>query len=53
MFFINWVSRKANGVAHELAKFTALNYEIFAFCNQDSLPPTVKEAWLRDDLYPD
>jgi hypothetical protein len=32
----HWVSRKANGVAHALVKFAALN-KSFVFCNQDSL----------------
>jgi hypothetical protein len=46
----HWVSRKANGIAHSLAKFAAL-IESFYFCNKDSLSPIVKEAYLKDEFY--
>ncbi len=44
---LNWVCREANGVAHSLAKF-ATSQPKFLLCNSSNLPPSVREAWLRD-----
>ncbi len=43
----NWAMRDANLVAHTLAK-AAFSYSLPCFCSKDNLPPSVKEAWIRD-----
>lgn len=45
----SWVRHEANSVAHELAKFS-MPLSLPFSCNSDSLPPSVKEAWLSDSL---
>jgi ribonuclease HI len=42
-----WVRRDANGVAHSLAKFASSLNSCFS-CNSSNLPPSVREAWIRD-----
>ena len=44
-----WVRRDANHVVHVLAK-VALSLNLPFSCNAISLPPLVKEAWIRDLL---
>uniref|UniRef100_A0A2N9GI57 RNase H type-1 domain-containing protein n=1 Tax=Fagus sylvatica TaxID=28930 RepID=A0A2N9GI57_FAGSY len=43
--------RNANQTAHALAK-VAFTLCLPFSCNQDRLPPSVKEAWLRDLAFP-
>jgi ribonuclease HI len=45
--YFHWVRRNANQTAHALAK-VAFSLCLPFSCNQDCLPPSVKEAWLRD-----
>ena len=45
--YFHWVRRNANQTAHALAK-VAFTLCLPFSCNQDRLPPSVKEAWLRD-----
>lgn len=42
-----WVRRDANQSAYALAK-VAFSLSLPFHCNQDSFPPSVIEAWLRD-----
>lgn len=42
-----WVRRDANQAAHALAK-VAFSLRLPFCCNLDNLPPSLKEAWLRD-----
>ena len=47
---ISWVKRDTNGTTHELARFAFLLNSDFS-CNEvASLPPSVKQAWQRDEL---
>ncbi len=42
-----WIRRDANQAAHALAK-VAFSLRLPFCCNLDNLPPSLKEAWLRD-----
>ena len=42
-----WIKREVNSIAHALAKFASQSHN-YTFCNIDSLPPSVYEAWLKD-----
>jgi ribonuclease HI len=42
-----WVRRDANQAAHALAK-VVFSLRLPFCCNLDNLPPSLKEAWLRD-----
>ena len=42
-----WFGREANNLAHSLAKVAASLNSAFV-CNQQSLPPSAVEAWMRD-----
>jgi ribonuclease HI len=42
-----WVGRCANELAHSLAKFVS-TCPISLRCNPSYLPPSVREAWIRD-----
>jgi ribonuclease HI len=42
-----WVRRDANQAALALAK-VAFSLRLPFYCNLDNLPPSLKEAWLRD-----
>ena len=42
-----WVGREANNLAHSLAKVAASLNSAFV-CNQQSLPPSAVEAWMKD-----
>ncbi len=44
-----WAKREANEVAHELAKL-ATPFPSPFICFQETLPPSVMEAWQRDVL---
>ncbi len=44
----NWFSKKANSVAHILAKCAA-HSQFFSFCNIDSLPLSVYEVCFTED----
>ena len=43
----NWVKQDANHVAHAVAK-VAYSHCLPFYCIKDNLPPSVKEAWIRD-----
>jgi hypothetical protein len=43
----SWVKRDANHVAHSVAK-VAPSFCLPFCCFKDNLPPSVKEAWIRD-----
>jgi ribonuclease HI len=44
-----WVRREANQVTDTIAK-VAISHHLPFCCSKDNLPPSVKEAWLRDML---